>query len=496
LAPNARLPPHPQARRGDGQSADRLVVLSTARLEPGSFRDPDSTIFYADGEVYRALTRKGHEEWLRLSRTKLFARLLEESKVVQTEEVDRAQAPPALRAAAYDVVLRHELIPFVSYPYEWTPGMLRDAALLTLDINMASLDEDLVLKDATPYNVQFKGSRPVFLDIGSWEHLEPGEPWVAYRQFCMQFLYPLMLQAYKGVPFQPWLRGAIDGITPSQMRALMSFRDRFRKGALTHVFLHARLEQRYAQSGRTGGDVKKELKSAGFGKDLLRTNMRKMRKAVEAAAPNVPASVWTAYRHENTYEDADNQAKAEFIQSVASLRDWKLAWDLGANDGRYSRIIAERARYVLALDQDPSTVELLYRDLKAEGNEQILPVVMNLTDPSPGLGWRGVERRAWTERGTPELILALALLHHVSITGNVPVRQFVDWLASFDSHVVIEFMTREDAMVRKLLSAKRISHDDYNRGFFEQCIRSAFAVERIQELPSGTRILYALRPRR
>jgi hypothetical protein len=414
---------------------------------------------------------------------------------VQTEEVDDTETPPALRASEYGAVLRHELIPFVSYPYEWTPGMLRDAALLTLDINLASLDEDLVLKDATPYNVQFKGSRPVFLDVGSWEQLKPGEPWAGYRQFCMQFLYPLMLQGYKRVPFQPWLRGSIDGITPIEARALMSFGDRFRKGAFTHVFLHARLDQRYAERGRTGGDVKKELKSAGFGKELLRANIKKVRKAVEATEWDPPKSVWTAYRNENTYEDADNQAKADFIRQVAAQREWKLAWDLGANDGFYSRIIAEQARYVLALDLDPSTVELLYRDLKAEGNEQILPLVMNLTDPSPALGWRGLERKAWTDRGKPELILALALLHHVSITGNVPVRQFVDWLASLESHIVIEFMTREDPMVKRLLAAKRVEHEDYEQGFFERCVREAFEVERTQELPSGTRILYSLKPR-
>ena len=414
---------------------------------------------------------------------------------MRTEEVEGAETPPALRAEQYGAVLRHELIPFVSYPYEWTPGMLRDAALLTLDINLASIDEDLILKDATPYNVQFKGSRPVFLDVGSWEKINPGEPWAAYRQFCMQFLYPLMLQAYKGMPFQPWLRGSIDGITPTQARSLMSFRDRFRKGAFTHVFLHARLDRSYSQRGRTGGDVKKELKSAGFGKELLRANVKKIRKAVEAADWDPPKSVWTAYRGDNTYQDADNKAKADFIRSVASRREWKLAWDLGANDGYYSRLIAEQARYVLALDLDPSTVELLYRDLRREGNEQILPLVMNLTDPSPGLGWRGLERKAWTERGKPELILALALLHHVSITGNVPVRQFVDWLASLGAQVVIEFMTREDPMVKKLLAAKRVDHDDYDRGFFERCVSEAFEIERTQELPSGTRVLYSLRPR-
>src|SRR5207249_3688567 len=232
------------------------------------------------------------------------------------------------RAEQYAGVLRHEQIPFVSYPYEWTHGMLRDAALLTLDLILESLDEDLMLKDATPYNVQFRGSAPVFVDLGSWERLEPGEPWAGYRQFCMQFLYPLMLQAYRGIPFQPWLRGSLEGITPAQARSVLSFRDRFRKGTTTHVFIHARLDASYARRGRTGGDVKRELKSAGFGKELVRANVRKVRKAVAAADWTPPKSVWTEYRAANTYDDADNRAKAEFVRSVAARRDWRLAWDL------------------------------------------------------------------------------------------------------------------------------------------------------------------------
>src|SRR3954452_17499846 len=464
------------------------------RLETGSSRDPESRVFHADGAVYRTLSQSGLADWHKLVETGLYEAFAGDRLLVATEEVADAQVPGDL-PGSWAGVLRHESIPFISYPYEWAFSELKDAALLTLDLIDASLAKDLILKDSTPYNVQFRGAQPTFIDVGSFEQLRSGEPWVGYRQFCMQFLYPLMLQGYKGVPFQPWLRGSLEGITPAQARALMGFRDRFRKGTTTHVFIHARLDRSYSQRGRTGGDVKKELKSAGFGKELIRANVRKVRKAVVAADWSPPASVWTAYRNDNTYENADNQAKAAFIKDVAGRRDLDLAWDLGANDGFYSRILAEHSKYVLALDLDPSTVELLYRDLKAEGNEQILPLVMNLTDPSPGLGWRGLERKAWTDRGKPELILALALLHHVSITGNVPVRQFVDWLAELGAQVVIEFMTREDPMVKKLLAAKRVDHEDYERGFFERCVGEAFEIERTQELPSGTRILYSLKPR-
>lgn len=422
---------------------------------------------------------------------------MERRLLVETEEVDGAAAPAGLRTEDYGAVLRHELIPFISWPYEWTPGMLRDAALLTLDVTLEAIEGDLMVKDATPYNVQFRGARPVFVDVGSFERLVPGEPWAGYRQFCMQFLYPLMLQAWKGVPFQPWMRGALEGITPTQMRGLISFRDRFRKGATLHVVAHSRLDRKYSERGLTGGEVKQELKRAGFGKEMLRANVRKMRNIVESLEWSPPASVWTRYREIATYTGDEDAVKMNFVRKAcAASPGLGLVWDLGANDGRYSRIAAEHADYVLAVDLDPSTVEILYRDLKDDaGRENILPLVMNLTDPSPGIGWRGAERRPFEERGKPDMVLALALLHHVSITGNVPMREIVDWLRSLDAALVVEFMTREDPMVKKLLSAKRVGHADYDQPFFEQLLGERFDVREQERLPSATRVLYHATPR-
>src|SRR5215208_7105646 len=289
-----------------------------AELDTGSFRDPDSRVFYSDGAVLRALSERGAADWRALAATRMFAEATAGGRLVATEEIAVAEELSLGRGAAAAAVLRHERIPFVSYPYEWTPGMLRAAALLQLDLQLAALDEDLTLKDATPYNVQFRGALPVFVDIGSFEPLREGEPWIGYRQFCELFLYPLLLGAWKGIPFQPWLRGSLEGIRPSEMRALMSLRDRFRRGALSHVFLHARLDRSYSRSGRTGGDVKKELRSAGFGKELVRANVRKMRKLVDGLQWEPPAGVWTAYRGDNTYTDADTAAKDAFVESAAS----------------------------------------------------------------------------------------------------------------------------------------------------------------------------------
>ena len=464
----------------------------SSALEPGSFRDPESRVFYAGDSVYRALSPEGLEDFRALEESGLFSRAMEDGRLVRTEHADTA-AVPGLLAKETAGVLRHELIPYVSYPYEWTFSMLKDAALLQLDLLLAALDEDLVLKDSTPYNVQWRGARPVFVDLGSFERLREGEPWVGYRQFCMLFLYPLVLQAVKDVGFQPWLRGSIDGIPTTDMAGLLSFRDRFRRGLFTNVFLHARLERRYADRA---GEVKRDVKKAGMRKEIVVANVRRMQKLVRRLDWSPPEGVWVAYGEQNTYTDDDARRKDEFVREVARSRDWNLAWDVGCNNGRYSRIAAEGARYVVAIDADQGPVELLYRTLRDEGNEKILPLTMNAADPSPGLGWRGLERKAPADRGKPDLVLALALVHHLSIAANVPVKEVVDWLASLEASLVVEFPTREYPMVQKLLAPKREGlHPDYERGFFERCLNDAFEVERSEVLQSGTRVLYFARPR-
>ena len=464
-------------------------MASSTRLEPGSFRDPESRVFYAGDEVYRALSPDGLSDFEALQATGM----LEDERLVRTEPAADAGALQGLLVHEPAGVLRHERIPFVSYPYEWTFSMLKDAALVQLDLLLTALEHDLVLKDSTPYNVQYRGATPVFVDVGSFERMREGEPWIGYRQFCMLYLYPLLLQSLKDVPFQPWLRGSIDGITPGQMRGLMSFRDRFRRGLFTNVFLHAKLETRYADRP---DQVKREVKQV-FKKELFVANVRKMRKLVEGLSWDPPEGVWTAYGERNSYTDDDARRKDEFVRAVATGRAWDLVWDIGANNGRYSRIAAEGARTVVAVDADQGPVELLYRDLRKERHEGILTLTMNLADPSPGLGWRGLERSSLPERGRPDLVLALALIHHVAISANVPITEFIDWLASLGSALVIEFPTREDPMVQKLLAPKRDGlHPDYELDFFERTLNDAFVVERSERLESGTRVLYFARPKK
>jgi hypothetical protein len=476
-------------------AATRPLTSSEAAPDGGSFRDPDGRIFHLDRRVVRALSEEGATDWSAFEQSGLFARLVEAGDVVPTtvappEELEaiRAAAPDARWAAA----LRHERLPIVSYPYEWSFSMLRDAALLQLRVTREALAAGLALKDATPYNVQWRGARPVFVDVGSFERARAGEPWLGYRQFCMLFLYPLLLESYRGIPFQPWLRGSLEGIRPSEARALLRGRDTLRGGVLKHVALHAKLERSHADGAK---DVRKELEDAGFAKEMIDANLKGLEKLVTGLDAPAGKTEWSEYGTTCSYSDDDTGAKEEFVRRAVHRRPRSLVWDLGANDGRYSRIASEGAAYTVALDVDHGVVERLYLALKAEGAETILPLVGDVADPSPGLGWLGRERLPLGERGSPDLVLALALVHHLIIGRTIPIQGLVDWFAGLGSELVVEFPHPEDEMVVRLLARKRQgTHADYTLDRFEDALRSRFEIVDSAVLPSGTRTLYHAAP--
>jgi hypothetical protein len=474
------------APRGHDLAAERST-------ESGSFRDHDSRVLVTPDGVFRILSHVGQQDWAALAASRLWRELRQEERVVATEPAALDVVPDVLPTGAA-TALRHERIPFISYPYEWPFSMLRDAALLQLDLNRRALQEDLTLKDASPYNVQWRGAAPVFIDVGSFERLRPEEPWAGYRQFCMLYLYPLMLQAYRDLPYHALLRGSLDGIPPAHARAVLSSAgDRFRKGVFANVLLHARMEDRYAAA--EGREVKRELRRAGFNKTVLDATLSKLETLVRRLEWAGGETAWTGYGDDNSYDAEAAGRKAAFVREAAARHPGELAWDLGCNDGTYARIAAEHADTVVAVDADHATVDVLYRRLRGEGRTDILPLVMSLTDPSPDLGWRGRERRSLERRGMPGLVLCLALVHHVCITGNVPVRELLDWLRSLDAAVVIEFPDREDPMVQRLLGGKREgANPDYERAAFERALEERFRVDR-SEAVTGTRTLYEARPR-
>ena len=466
-----------------------MTPSGAPRFEPGSFRDPDTRVFHHDGAIFRALTERARADWRRLAGTRFYGRATRDGHLVGTREVTGGENLPALDPA-WAAVLEHARIPVVSYPYEWSFGMLRDAALLQLDLTLAALDEGMTLKDATPFNVQWDGVRPTFIDVGSFTAYEPGDPWTGYRQFCETFLYPLFLQAYRNAPFHPWLRGRLEGMTAGECRSLLAARDCLRPGVLAHVHLQAKAQHRYEAAD---GNVRAELRAAGFGAALIRNNVARLRRTVEGLRWTPPRSTWSEYAREHGYGDADLERKAAFVRRVLESRRWSLVWDVGCNTGAYSRMAAGHAEYVLALDADHVVIDRLYRSLREEGRTDVLPLVADVADPSPGLGWRGRERPPLGDRCSPELILCLALAHHLVIGRHVPFADFADWLASSGADVVLEFVDRGDPMVERLLRHRDGRGLDYSREAAEAALTRHFHLAGRETLASGARTLYHCR---
>jgi SAM-dependent methyltransferase len=465
------------------------VSATSPRLEPGSFRDPANQVFYVDGQVFRGLGAQAADDWRALLATRFFPAMLADGRVCGSEPV----ASPAAGGRRWALVLRHERIPFVSYPYEWPFAMLRDAALLHLEILQAAVPEGFITKDGSAYNLQWRGVDPVFIDVGSFERIRPGEPWAGYRQFCQTMLYPLLLQAHLGLDFQPWLRGRIDGIEAGQMRRAFGGMRRFQAGVLKHVYLHDAMQSRHAAAG--GEEVRNELRAAGFSPEVLLATFRALDKLVRRLEWRAPESHWSDYHRMCSYSAQDRERKRAFVEeTLARSGNPGLVLDLGANDGAYARIAAQHAGYVVAVESDPAVVDQLYRRLRQENERRILPLVMDLADPSPGGGWRGVERASFARRADADLVLALALVHHLAIGRNVPLPELVSWLADLlppGGRLVVEFVHPEDPMARRLLANKPAGlFPDYRREVFESLLGDRFRIERREELPSATRTLY------
>ena len=461
--------------------------MTTAQPERvgGSFRDPLSQVFVAGDEVLRGLRAAGVADFEAVESAPFFTEALESRQIVATERVD----PVAAGLEGWPVVLRHEKVPVVSYPYEWTFSMLRDAALLQLGLTRAALADSCITKDATPFNVQFEGARPRFIDVGSFEPYRPGEPWFGYEQFCRLFLNPLLLQARCGLPFQPVLRGRLSGISPGEIRSLLSFRDRWRRGMFSHVTLHARAQAKYA----SGGDqLRGELKTAGFGAPLIDAQLKGLERVVRSIEWGSSSSTWSDYSDRSHYESEELRTKEDFVRQTCQATRPQRVVDLGANDGHFSKIAAETARTVIAVDGDHLVVDRLYQRLREDGDESILPLVMDLSDPSPATGWRGKERDAFPPRADADLVLALALVHHLAISATVPIPDIVAWLADFEADVVVEFPHRDDPMVERLLSTKRDGlFDGYDLASFEHALADRFTITARVDLP--TRTLFSLR---
>ncbi len=459
------------------------------RLDPGSFRDPSNRVFVGEEAVIRALDNEGAKALAAMEGSAFFGEAQRAGSLITGERVDR---PADMSDPLWTTFVAHPKLAVWSYPYEWCFSMLRSAALIQLELLSAALADEATCKDATPYNVQFQGTRPLFIDYGSFEPYQPGDPWYGYLQFCQLYLYPLLFQAYADIAFQPLLVADVDGITPELAARVLGPLRLWRKGMMVHVALHAQVQQRFAKREQ---DVKADLRKSGFSKRMIEANVAGLTKLVESLRWKRSESEWSSYVDRPHYTSDELAAKEAFVTQAAARRRWDIAWDVGCNDGRFSRLVSPHSDHVIAFDSDHLVVDLLFRSLAGEGPSNILPLVVDLAKPSPGLGWRGGERQAFLDRNRPDLVLFLAVIHHLAITANVPLGEILALLRSLGAVVVLEFPTEDDPMVQRLMRNKRAGvHDGYRLAAFEQLLESAFEVTRREELASGTRVMFELTP--
>ncbi len=467
-----------------------LTPAPLSSREGASFRDPSAFVFWRDGRPYRQIQRVFATEWDAFDASPLKSRLLGEGWIIPYEAVglELAVAPDA------HAVIRPEPIEFISYPYEWTFGELRAAALLTLDIQLAAMASGWSLRDASAYNIQFRGGRPVHIDSSSFEPFDDGAPWVAYRQFCEQFLAPLALVARRDVRLARLLRLGPDGIPLDLASRLLPWRTRLDFGLLSHIHLHARAQLRHAADA-AAADGAGAGRVARISAKRLDGLVRNLRSTVEHLDWRPSGTEWVDYAEHTSYGAAAAADKdrivAGFVREVPGPR----VWDLGANTGRFSRIAADAGKRVVALDIDPAASERHYRALRDAGRGDILPLVVDITDPSPALGWAGRERRSLLERADADAILALALVHHLAIGRNVPLPMIAALFADLAPWAIVEFVPKEDPMVRRLLATRRDVFPDYDLEGFRAAVADRFEIVHETPLTEGPRVLFLLRRR-
>ena len=403
--------------------------------------------------------------------------------MIEHETVDIGQAISPGAAA----VIRPRELPLISYPYEWCFGQLREAALLTLELQQRALSADMRLKDASAYNVQFDGGRPILIDSLSFEKGDAAEPWPAYRQFCEHFLAPLALIAYRDPRCGLMLRDFIDGIPIDLAAGLLPWRTRLRGGLLAHVHLHAGAQRRSAAAGPSV-EHRQPRRMSRTGQEAI---LDSLRRTVEGLRWQ-PSGHWVQYGHQTSYSEAGAASKRAIVERMLAGTSARVVWDLGANVGTYSTVAAGEERQVIAFDQDASSVEHHWRNLSSEARVSVLPLVMDLSNPSPSLGWALEERRSLVERGPADVIMALALVHHLAIGNNVPLDRVASLFARLGRRAIVEFVPKGDPMADHLLAARRDVFPNYTIEGFREAFGRSFRIAEEVPVEDSQRTLFLL----
>lgn len=460
-------------------------MVDNFSILPSSFRDPSGFLFLKDDVLYRQINLNYEKEYDLLMHSGLYKELVGKKYLISHQEVTNILHRDAEQVYK---IIKPDVIPFVSYPYEWCFSQLKQAALLTLEIEKLALGYGMTLKDASAYNVQFLNGKPIFVDTLSFDIYENGSPWVAYKQFCQHFFAPLALMRYRDIQLNRLLTIYIDGLPLDLTSSLLPKQSWFNFSVLIHIHLHAKSQKKYA-------DNRLEVKAKFKNQNALFGLLDNLGTAITGMQWKPTDTEWKNYYLEITYSHESFEDKKRIITHFLDLANPKSVWDFGANTGIFSRLASDRNIFTLSIDIDPACVEMNFKEIISKNEKNLLPLMVDITNPSPCIGWENQERNSLLKRGPTDMIFALALLHHLSIANNVPFEKVAHFLTRLCKNLIIEYIPKDDPQVQRLLTNRKDIFTDYTVSHFEKEFSRYFSIIETCKVKNSNRVLYLMKRR-
>ncbi|MGN6555130.1 MAG: SAM-dependent methyltransferase [Verrucomicrobiota bacterium] len=445
-----------------------------------SFRDPSGFVAKENGQFIRIVQPSYSENYQQLFSSGLYRALTEKGLLIPHEEIESHSFQGAFK------VLKPRQLSFISYPYEWSFSQLKDAAVTTLEIQRMALECGMTLKDASAFNIQFVDGKPMLIDTLSFEKLKL-QPWIAYAQFCRHFLAPLALMSYRDARLNQMLRAHLDGLPLALASKLLPLRSRMNFWLLVHLHLHAASEKRFDRK------PVQRAEQPSYRLSSLHGTVQSLESAVNKLNWVPPKNVWADYYESTVTGGKYVEHKKQIVAEYLGIARPKTVWDLGANTGLFSRLAAASGADTFSFDGDPDCVEINYLEGRKKNESRLLPLVMELTNPSPALGWEHRERMSWVERANPEMVFALAVIHHLAIGNNLPLCKVRDFFSRLSTWLVIEFVPKDDSNAQKLLQVREDIFGDYTRENFEKQFNQCFEILKSTQVQDSNRVLYLMR---
>ena len=439
--------------------------MNKIEVDPGSFRDPAGKVLYYNDRVLRILNKDGIARFSFLQENNLLDNCILNKFLIKSEKINSDNLN--LQNLDSKIIIEHKKIEYISYPYEWCFDQLKDSALHHLNFHIYLLNNNATLLDGSAFNVQFNGHEPIFIDLLSIKKYENGEYWTAHKQFCENFLNPLILKSKKGIDFNNWFRGNLEGINTKDLNAVLSLKDKFSFNIFTQVYLLNYLEQRAIKNKKKNIT---QINKRKFPKNSFLSMLNTMKKFIISLDIKESRTIWDDYSKDNTYKINEENLKKKIVKEFASKYKFETLVDLGCNDGVYSRICLENGcKYVVGFDFDLNSINNAYKISKKE-KLNFLPLYFDASNPSPNLGWAQNERKGFMERSNFSGMISLAFEHHLAIAKNIPLDQTIKWLVNTAPQGLIEFVPKNDETIQKMLSLKGDIFIDYNEENFKSLL--------------------------